>query len=239
MKKYVFAPIDILQDHRLSLIQTRVLLALHSFNLKKKNEVFPHRRTLAERAGYSEKIISRTTTQLAALGWIVKVGNGGRNKPSIYHLTHPETVTESVTVTEPVTVTDPDPKTVTDSVRGIELITITNKDKEEKESTDWELPDHINPKAWAMFEQHRVEIKKPMSDQARTINANQIKILNHAQQKLCIEASISNRWAGLFSEKFTNEAIKQNTAKRSGNSVSDFDPSADFDPTSELKLATG
>jgi len=141
--KFVFAPIDVFQDHRLTLMQTRVLLALFSFRSKNSNTVHPHRSTLADRVGYSEKVISRTTTQLVKQGWLVKTGNGGRNRPATYEITTPdfeliaqETVTDTVTDTESVTVTDQGLKglpnqslngyrsgaeTVTDPVRGIEL----------------------------------------------------------------------------------------------------------------------
>jgi hypothetical protein len=130
-EKFIFAPVDVIKDHRLSLMQLRVLLALFSFRSKNTDVVFPKRLKLAQRCGYSEKIISRTTTQLVNLGWIEKIGNGGRSAPCKYKITFPdldETVTDSVTVTYPVTVTDSVPKTVTESVRGKELtneLTIT------------------------------------------------------------------------------------------------------------------
>lgn len=118
-EKFIFAPVDVIKDHRLSLMQLRVLLALFSFRSKNTDVVFPKRSKLAQRCGYSEKIISRTTTQLVNLGWIEKIGNGGRSAPCKYKITVPdfdETVTDSV------------PKTVTESVRGKELtneLTIT------------------------------------------------------------------------------------------------------------------
>lgn len=65
----------------------------------------------------------------------------------------------------------------------------------------WTPPTHINLDAWAEFEQHRLEIGKPLSDLARTKAANQLQALTHDEQQRCIDFSIQARWAGLFPEK--------------------------------------
>jgi len=111
---FFIAPLETVQDHRLSLMQTRVLQALLSFRNKETNLVCPSRSTLSERAGYSVDVISRTTSQLVKLGWLKKSGNRGRSRASLYEITVPEIrqkkVTEPVKVTESVNFTDSDGK---------------------------------------------------------------------------------------------------------------------------------
>jgi hypothetical protein len=69
------------------------------------------------------------------------------------------------------------------------------------EKTGWVAPPGLNERAWLEFEQHRKDIKKPMTDTARTKAANQICNLPHEQQQATIDKSIQSRWAGLFPEK--------------------------------------
>jgi len=98
-------PMSAITDDRLSKTQLRVLLALYSFrNPKSTNVVFPGREKLAQITGYPVTKISKTTSDLEKLGWLVKDGNGGRSKTTRYSLC--ETVPETVTVTESETVTD-------------------------------------------------------------------------------------------------------------------------------------
>ena len=68
-------------------------------------------------------------------------------------------------------------------------------------SSEWGAPVGLNAKAWLEFEQHRKDIKKPMTDTARTKAAKQICDLPHDQQQATIDKSIQSRWAGLFPEK--------------------------------------
>jgi hypothetical protein len=65
----------------------------------------------------------------------------------------------------------------------------------------WEIPNWINVEAWAEFEQHRRDIRQPLTNQARTKAANQLQGLTPQQQQACIDKSIQARWAGLFPEK--------------------------------------
>lgn len=120
-------PIEVCLDHRLTLRQVRVLVALFSFRNKDTGVARVKRSTLAERCGFPESRISAITTSLEKMGWIEKEGKGGFSKPSSYTVTVPdlstvtksvtdhdlETVTKPVTVTEPVTVTKPVSTTVT------------------------------------------------------------------------------------------------------------------------------
>lgn len=65
----------------------------------------------------------------------------------------------------------------------------------------WTIPGWLNADAWAEFEQHRRDMRKPLTDLARTKAAKQLQALSHAEQQACIDRSIQSRWAGLFPEK--------------------------------------
>jgi hypothetical protein len=65
----------------------------------------------------------------------------------------------------------------------------------------WTPPEWVNPQAWADFELHRREIRKPLSDLARTKAANQLQGMTAQQQQACIDASIQARWSGIFPDK--------------------------------------
>ena len=79
---YVFAPNEVFQDGRLSKIQLRILLCLWSFRDHKTSKpIYPKRKTISERVGYDERVVSRTTAELEALGWITKKMNNGLITP--------------------------------------------------------------------------------------------------------------------------------------------------------------
>ncbi|HET9680331.1 MAG TPA: hypothetical protein VFP95_07215 [Gammaproteobacteria bacterium] len=113
MKDYthVFAmmPVEAFMDHRLSLIQLRILGALYTWRDKNTNVAQVYRFQIADRCGYSDRTISEHTTKLQALGWLKKIGEGGRGVQSKYQVTVPElgTVSDSKTVPEVGTVPDP------------------------------------------------------------------------------------------------------------------------------------
>jgi hypothetical protein len=116
-------------------MQIKVLIALYSFRGKSTNLVYPKRATLSKRCGYSERTISRITTELEKAGWLVKEGSGGRSAPSHYTLTVPdlETVSEVETVSDSdiKTVPEPSTKTVSEPDRGKEHTNEhTNEQKE-------------------------------------------------------------------------------------------------------------
>lgn len=110
--RYAMVPRAAINDHRLTLIELRVLIALHSFKSDSTaTTVFPSRETLAERSGYTKATVSRAVSGLIAHGWITIKQHRG---PNTYHLLKTaETVTDSDTVADPATVADSD--TVADS----------------------------------------------------------------------------------------------------------------------------
>jgi hypothetical protein len=109
-------PIAANLDHRMTLIQYRVLIAILSYRNKVSGTAIVKRSAIAERCGYSEQKVSYATTALADLGWLKKVGDGGRSRPCEYRITVPD----SETVPESGTVPDSGTKTVPESGRGKE-----------------------------------------------------------------------------------------------------------------------
>ena len=65
----------------------------------------------------------------------------------------------------------------------------------------FELPPSVDPSVWAEFEAHRKEIRKPLTDLARTKNANVLALLTREQQRASVDESIRNRWTGVFPPK--------------------------------------
>lgn len=94
-EKFSFMPISVVLDHRLTLIQTRVLIALFSFRGKNTNCVWPKRKSICERTGYSEKTISVATSELVLLGWLKKHGSGGKSQPTKYEIIVPDGINKT------------------------------------------------------------------------------------------------------------------------------------------------
>ena len=104
---------------------------------------------------------------------------------------------------------------------------------EDQESSGFRLPPEINQLIWNEFEQHRKEIKKPLTDLARTKNANILKPLSHDDQKYIVDYSISARYTGLFPDqlnKRNNNETYQRSNTGSNRSLSAVD---------RVKRATG
>lgn len=72
---------------------------------------------------------------------------------------------------------------------------------------------NINPEAWKEFEQHRKDIKKPLSELARVKAMNTIKHLDWEDQARTIDKSIQSRWSGLFPDKSKVVTIEQSQTR--------------------------
>lgn len=79
-----------------------------------------------------------------------------------------------------------------------------------KGEAKWEAPFWVNKSAWSEFEQHRKEVRIPLSDLSRTKAANQLKDLSAEQQQSCVDMTIQNGWRGLFPERVKNEGQRTN-----------------------------
>lgn len=176
-------PGEVLLDDRLTPTHVRVLIALYMHLNKKKDVVWPKRETLAKLTRLHESKISRATTELEALGWVTKVGNGGRSKSCSYqvhvpdHITSqfdvtvdergdiqaPKTLSESETVSKTETVSDLDQnpsrighETLAKSARGIEQ-TMNRPEQTINKPTPAKLalPDWLPVESWQMWDRFR------------------------------------------------------------------------------------
>lgn len=106
---------SVIRDERLSQRELRVYLAL-ALHASKSGQCYPKRERIAEITGIRPAHVSNATTRLADLGYLLKVGNGGRGRPATYQLTTPEKGTGCGTLYEPKRVPDGstvyEPKTV-------------------------------------------------------------------------------------------------------------------------------
>jgi hypothetical protein len=87
---FAIVPVEVCADPRLTKMQLRVLICLLSFRAKNSDTIWPKRSTIAERCGYNIRTISKVTTQLVNLGWLVKEGSGGFSQSCKYKITVPE-----------------------------------------------------------------------------------------------------------------------------------------------------
>ncbi len=69
------------------------------------------------------------------------------------------------------------------------------------------LPELINKKAWEEFEQHRKEIKKPLTDLGRAKAVKKLEGHNREIQQKMIDNSIDNKWTGIFPLKGTGKNL--------------------------------
>ncbi len=72
---FAYFPITVNTDHRLSLRQYRVLIALCSWS---SEEVWATREQISERCGYKENVITDCIAQLVTLGYVERVQKDGR-----------------------------------------------------------------------------------------------------------------------------------------------------------------
>lgn len=180
--QFAVVPLEVVQDRRLTLEQTRVLVALFSFRNKVTNTVWPSRAAIAERTGMHPSNISSATTALVNLGWLVKEGTGGYSKSTRYTLCVPEllsptTVAHSATVAESATVARSATQTVAHSAtppladsatRKEQSIEHTNEQKNtaRARSTAPAQPDGVTDQTWADWLQLRKTLKAAVTQTA-------------------------------------------------------------------------
>jgi len=73
--------------------------------------------------------------------------------------------------------------------------------KERKKDCARSVPDFINLDAWNEFEQHRKDIKKPLTDLARRKLFSKLKNLSPGQQAEVMDHSITCGYTGLFVDR--------------------------------------
>jgi hypothetical protein len=73
-----------ISDPRINLREFRVYTALLTFPPGDNGERWPSRETIGRMTGLPPKVVSRTTSRLQELGWLVKFGDGGRSRTARY-----------------------------------------------------------------------------------------------------------------------------------------------------------
>ena len=74
------------------------------------------------------------------------------------------------------------------------------KERETKKAA-FVIPEFINQNSWTEFEQHRKEIKKPLTDLARKKCFGKLEGLSACEQQAVIDYSIAGRYTGLFTDR--------------------------------------
>ena len=156
---FIFCSREIIEDSRLTLLQIKVLLALFSFRNKTTHLCFPSREAISKRTGIRTTSISRTTTQLVGLGWLLKFWDVETKKYN-YRITVPELggVHESGT------------HNYKENYKGNLII---------KPPPPENIPDWLELDIWDQFKIHRKHIRKPMSKYAEKL---MLKKLEKAEQ---------------------------------------------------------
>lgn len=86
--------------------------------------------------------------------------------------------------------------------------------QEKQEKSSFIIPESINPVSWAEFEQHRKEIKKPITDLGRTKATNVLSAYSFDDQQFIIDNSINGKYPGLYPDclyKKQQKAFQQKT----------------------------
>mgnify|MGYP001605570353 CR=1 FL=1 len=97
-KQFAQLPIEAITDERIRGNKLLVLCTVLSFCDKHGVSKGWTRKDMAGRCGLPETRFSSVTSELEAIGWLKKIGSGGRSMPCEYQVTIPKTVTESVTL---------------------------------------------------------------------------------------------------------------------------------------------
>ncbi|MEQ8409103.1 MAG: helix-turn-helix domain-containing protein [Gammaproteobacteria bacterium] len=87
---FSIVPIEAARDRRLTKLQLQVLLTLLSFRGKNTDVVWPSRQAICDRCGLALPTISKVTTQLVNLGWLLKDGKGGHSRSTRYRILVPD-----------------------------------------------------------------------------------------------------------------------------------------------------
>jgi len=123
---FAIVPNEVILDHSLTLIETRVLIGLYSYrDPKSTRPVWPGRVALSKRCGYHPDVISRTTSSLQSKGWIRKIRRG-KKRTNTYEILGKSDLTDPVSLTIS-DATDPVRSDATEPVRSIGTDQLTDQ----------------------------------------------------------------------------------------------------------------
>lgn len=209
--QFAVVPLEVVQDRRLTLEQTRVLVALFSFRNKVTNTVWPSRAAIAERTGMHPSNISSATTALVNLGWLMKEGTGGHSKATRYtlcvpDLAKPETVARSATVAESATVAQSATQTVAESATPPVAQSATRKEQSIEQSIEQKntararsaaiaKPDGVTDQTWLDFLQQRKRQRAEVTLTALNGIAREAALAGYTLEQALVTCC-ANGWRG-------------------------------------------
>lgn len=209
--QFAVVPLEVVQDRRLTLEQTRVLVALFSFRNKVTNTVWPSRAAIAERTGMHPSNISSATTALVNLGWLMKEGTGGHSKATRYtlcvpDLAKPETVARSATVAESATVAQSATQTVAESATPPVAQSATRKEQSIEQSIEQKntararsaaiaKPDGVTDQTWLDFLQQRKRQRAEVTQTALNGIAREAALAGYTLEQALVTCC-ANGWRG-------------------------------------------
>jgi len=183
----------IVDDRDLSFGGKAIGLYLNTYMNDSHDMAYPSISRICGEMNISNKTATKHTDDLEKAGYIRKQKRFGNS--TIYHATIPSNVESTLMENLQCSNVESTPPVVENLH--------TNK-QVNKQSNKQIVPKKINSAAWSEFEQHRKEMRKPLSELARTKAMNVIIDLPFDEQAKVIDKTIQNRWTGLFLEK-TNE----------------------------------
>ena len=88
---------------------------------------------------------------------------------------------------------------------------------QKKKPPSFVIPENIDPDTWKAFIEHRVKLKAPMTDKAKTLLINKAEKIDGDNNDI-LNQSIENGWKGIFplKEGFNNGTSKTNNSTSLG-----------------------
>ncbi len=173
-----------------------------------RGQVITGRKSLSKGTGLSQQQIRTSLEKLKATSEITIKAT---NRFSLITVTGYDSYQSRDAIATSKTTSNPPNKQPTDN----QQIT-TNKNlknlknlKKLKKGAIFQLPEWVNNTAWLEFEEHRQNIKKPLSDLARSKAIKQLDGFSFEEQQSAIDISIQSRWAGIFPKKLNGASNGQ------------------------------
>jgi hypothetical protein len=140
----------------------------------------------------------------------------GCNPSKSQHEEKPHTSMRKTSILDEVKTTyrnEEKPHTNTESTTEI-TSEITSERKPARAKKTVEIPEWINRAAWEEFEQHRQDIKKSLTDLARTKAMKKLEGFSYNDQQAIIDYSIEGSYMGLFPDCLERQRNNNNNGRK-------------------------
>ena len=213
----------IIDDPNLSFHAKALALYLNTYMNDSHDMAFPSvQRIKGDMNLGSYTTVKKYLTELEEKGYLSV--NHRFGKTNIYTAQVPESIVNTSSITPDGVLHEMERSITRDGTPVLHEVETNKQENKQSNKQDkgklekWAIPDWVNPNAWLEFEQHRKEIKKPMSRLAKTKAANQLKGYTFEEQQAAIDKSIQSRWAGIFPEKL-NETNQRTSNNGNGQTI--------------------